>query len=134
MGIWFDYIRYVWPILTGIAAGVVLVATLWLNSRFVSRADYTRHRQVDEEANKARAAELARHNDRLNLLEAYQKEPPTRHDLGDGLSRVLERMSKLEATVESSVKRTDREFDSISRQLGTLNDYLQALIEKGLGK
>lgn len=134
MELWLDYIKYGWPVLTGIGAFLVIVASLWLNTRFVSRAEHAKLAREVEQRVEERRQQIAELNERLHLQEVYQKEPPTRHDLGDGLTRVLERMSKLEATVESSGKRIDREFDALGRQLGTLNDYLQAVIEKGLGR
>lgn len=134
MGIWADYIKYGWPILTGVAAFMVMVASLLLNSRFVTRAEHNSQRRAADEAHEERDRRIAEHAERIALLEDRQKEPPTRHDLAKGLGTVLERMSKLEAIVESQGKRVDREFDGLSKQLGTLNAYLQALIEKGLGK
>lgn len=132
MGIWADYIRYGWPVLTGVAAFMVIVASLWLNSRFVSRAEHSAHRKADEERHRDRDATIADHAEKLKLLEAHLKEPPTRHELDERLSTVLQRLSGLEAETRASSLRIDREFDSLGKQLGTLNDYLQAVIERGL--
>lgn len=125
MGIWADYIRYGWPVITGVAAFMVIVASLWLNSRFVSRAEHAAQRKATEER-------IADHAEKLKLLEAHLKEPPTRHELDERLSTVLQRLSGLEAETRASSLRIDREFDSLGKQLGTLNDYLQAIIERGL--
>lgn len=134
MDLWFDYIKYGWPILTGIAALVGLVTTIWLNSRYVSRADYAKHRQEAEDRHTEHQQEAARHAARIDMLEQHLREPPTRHDLSDGLTEIAERVAKVESTVGGIDKRVDREFGSIGKQLDTMNDYLRAVIEKALGK
>ncbi len=131
MGIWADYIKYGWPVITGLAAFLVIVATLWLNSRFVSRAEHADQRKTAEARDNALAASIADHAEKLKLLEAHLREPPTRHELDGRLSTVLQRLSGVEAEMRASSLRIDREFDSLGKQLGTLNDYLQAIIERG---
>lgn len=130
MTIWVDYIKYGWPIITGVAGFLVIVGAMWIKTNFVTRAEHRADRQAAEE----RERRIAEHDQRLSLLEAYQKQPPTRHDLGDGIAEVGERISKIEAIVEGIDKRVNRELDSIGEQLRTFNSYLHTLIDKGLGR
>ncbi|MBX9881236.1 MAG: hypothetical protein K2X73_04615 [Sphingomonas sp.] len=132
MGIWADYIKYGWPILTGVAAFMVMVASLLLNSRFVTRAEHKLHAEADRERDAKRDEAIEAHDREIKLLTQHLKEPPTRHELDERLSTVLQRLSSVEAEMRSNSLRIDREFDSLSKQLGTLNDYLQAIIEQGM--
>ncbi|WP_343526919.1 hypothetical protein [Sphingomonas sp.] len=68
-------------------------------------------------------AKLIDHAQRLHVVELDCKAPPTRHELQTELALMRERMGGLESGV-----------GSIQRQLGTTNDYLQALLEQGLRK
>lgn len=123
MGPWFDYVRYGWPVATGVFSICLVMLSLWLNSRFVTKADAAAAAgKVRAELDRV-ASDHACHDKRLTLVEQQTHEPPSRHDLDEKIGHVLQRVAHLESGM-----------DGIRRQLGTANEYLHTLVERGLGR
>ncbi len=118
---WLDTIRELWPLITALAGIAVVIATLWLRSKFTPIED---HRAVVK-----RVGVLETHasgiDERVKHAEALLNQAPTRQELQEDIATLGARMTGVEA-------RIDMGFDSINTRLATTNDYLHSLIERGL--
>ena len=118
---WLDTIRELWPVITALAGIAVVIATLWLRSKFTPIED---HRGLAK-----RVGALETHasgiDERVKHAEALLTQAPTRQELQEDIAALGARMTGVEA-------RIDMGFDSINTRLATTNDYLHSLIERGL--
>jgi hypothetical protein len=113
------FLSALWPILSAIGPIVLGVAMWWLQKQFPSKADFTvLSDKVDKVATEQQANAV-----RLDAIERDMDDPPTRLEL-------LQQMAKLAAQIGQVEARTD----GLGQQLRTANDYLQIIVEKGLGK
>ena len=109
---WLEILRTFWPIVV-VATGVfTTVAVFYLRAGFAARPEHDRL-----------AGRVADHERRLTGLEQAAKESPTRQELQENISGLAERMAGVEA-----------ELKGVSKQMGTQNQLLGALIERGLQK
>lgn len=133
MNFW-DYVKILWPIASVLTPVLIGIAMLWLRSQFALKTELaSKVDRIDgdisnlgkrlDSKNALQDASIIDHETRLKLLEQECQTPPSRHALAIEMSEVKARLSG----VETSVK-------GISKQLGTTNDYLQAIVETGLRK
>ncbi|WP_306997940.1 hypothetical protein [Sphingomonas sp. SORGH_AS_0879] len=99
------------------------LAVFWLRNQFALKTELSQLGARLDAKCALIDGKLIDHAQRLTLVELECKSPPTRHELQTELASMRERMGSLEGGI-----------GSIQRQLGTTNDYLQALLEQGLRK
>jgi hypothetical protein len=109
-----ELIRTFWPIFLVVATLAAGGAVWWARGQFAGKADFDAHK---------REGEVTRHehDTRLRVLEEHVGQSPTRQELQEDISQLSERMGRVEAGQEG-----------INRQLGTANNYLQMLVERGM--
>jgi hypothetical protein len=117
-----------WPIAVIITPVIVGAGILWLKTQFPTKGELTAHeREVQTDLKKhtdrfeAGSRKFAEHDKRLALVEEECKSVPTRQSLQGELSQLSQRMRGVEVG-----------FESVGRQLGTTNDYLKIIVDKGL--
>lgn len=131
-----DYIRAFWPVLTGLTPIAIAAVVLWLRSQFASKQEAATKASLLSVEDRTVSlleridARLERgdrnfedHSRRIALLEQASREKPSRHELAQDITLLLARMSRVEA-----------EIQGVGRQLGTTNDYLSTLVERGLDR
>lgn len=121
--LWKEYIGVIWPIASTLTPLLIGIAVFWLRNQFALKTELSQLGQRIDAKCALIDGKLIDHAQRLHVVELDCKSPPTRHELQNELTLMRERMGGLESGV-----------GSIQRQLGTTNDYLQALLEQGLRK
>jgi hypothetical protein len=109
---WLEYVRVLWPIASVVTPLIITAGLFWLRSQFALKTELATTNKT-----------IGDHETRLKLIEADQKRPPSRHELFVQMSHISSRTEAMESTLEG-----------IEKQVGTLNDYLHTLIERGLEK
>lgn len=116
---WFNLILDLWPIASAIGPLVAALGFLWLRNKFPDKADFTELCDKHD----AMKVEQVRLADMVNRLANDQESAPTRYQL----------MQEL-AQMEGRIKGVEAGLTGVASQLKTANDYLQILVERGLGK
>ena len=118
-GTWLDYVRALWPVVSGVSAALLVLIGLWLRSKFTPIDDHralaVRVTEAESKA-KAQSTEIEHVKTQLDVA-------PTRQELQDDISNLGSRM----AGVETAIRGVDK-------RLETQNTYLHSLIEQGLRK
>ena len=118
MSYWLDIlINVVWPIASTLTPIILGAGFLWLQTKFPSKADF------DALKTRVGDVEVQQGKDGLRIatLADDAEHSPTRIELFSKVSAMSAKISHLEATTKA-----------IEKMLGTQNDYLHTLIEKGL--
>lgn len=158
---WFQIWTVCWQIsvfLTPIILGAVV---LWLNSKFVTKADAQVERnrvdgrfaageqaakvesnRVDGALTAAQAErdrrwelvrdQLADHSGRLKMVETDVAKPPSRHTLNNAISVMQGGLNAVEKAVAALAHQFESTCADLRRQSDTTNTYLHSIIEKKL--
>ncbi|MFY9350076.1 MAG: hypothetical protein WBL20_04700 [Sphingobium sp.] len=114
---WFRVVLDLWPIASTITPVILLAGFLWLRQKFPSKEDFDALSiKVDKIDVDQVACKVA-----IQALKEERDDPPTRIELLEGVAKLAERLSAVEARSEG-----------IADQLDTANDYLQLLIERSV--
>lgn len=123
-----DYVKIFAPWASVFTPFIFTAVVLWLKSQFVTKTEAAaaRTEQATERLRvdgcfDSNARTLTDHDRRIALIEQSVAAPPSRHDLQQDITSLISRMSSVESEVRS-----------VGRQLGTTNDYLSTLVERGL--
>lgn len=109
-----ELIRTFWPIFLVVVTLAAGGAIWWAKGQFAGKADFDALKRKGEDG-------LHDHEARIRVLEEHSAQSPTRQELQEDISQLAERMGRVEAGQEG-----------ITRQLGTANNYLQMLVERGM--
>ena len=125
---WFQILQVAWPIAAVITPLVLGAGFIWLKTQFPTKAELKQlekelEQRLDGHADRFErgSTKLADHDKRLALVEEDCKSIPSRQTLQEALSQLSQRVRGIEVG-----------FDGVSRQLGTTNDYLKIIVDKGL--
>lgn len=130
---WLEIIRTFWPIVATLTPFILIGFILWLKSQFVLKAELeTQKQRIDKAATLTQwqqheerldegSRKLADLDKRVSLVEQDCESSPSKSDLNHGYATLAGRMSG----VESSLR-------GLEKQLSTQNDYVHALLQKGL--
>ena len=116
---WLYNLIELWPILSGLTPLILLAGFYWLRTKFPDKVDF------DKLTLKVEQIEL----DQVTTSTALQRmsedrdSPPTRLQLMQHIAGLEGRVSAVETGPAS-----------INTQLKTANEYLQILVERGLGR
>lgn len=108
--IWLDYIAKLWPIVVVLSGIFGALIGVWLSSRYAPRQEFERLKNT-----------VFEHTTQIATLEDTLKISPTRQELQEDISKLAERIGGLEAGVTG-----------MRHELGTTNNYLHTLIDRGL--
>lgn len=135
-----DIFKVAWPIAVTLLPIILSAGILWLRSQFPTkveleavRADVAAKLKETEarltgkiDAHDERldigSKKMAELDKRASIVEEECRQAPSRNTLQTELSSINARVRGVEAYLEGT-----------KRELGTLNDYLHTLIERGLG-
>ncbi|HEU4958991.1 MAG TPA: hypothetical protein VFT56_01170 [Sphingomonas sp.] len=120
---WLDYVRVLWPIASVVTPLIITAGLFWLRSQFALKTELAAERTRVDGKFTGIATAINDHETRLKLIEQDQQRPPSRHELFKQMSNISSRTEAMESTLEG-----------IEKQVGTLNDYLHTLIERGLAQ
>lgn len=116
-GGWFEAVERIYPFLVLIFSGGGALLLLWLATKFAGKPELAaacaRIDQVEDG--------VSRHDARLQLLEAASNASPTRQELQRDMARLEARISGLDSAIHG-----------LNQRLGTFNDYLHTLVERGI--
>lgn len=140
MSDWMQWFQILYPIALTMTPVLLAIGLLWLRTKFAALADL----KVVE--TKIAGIDLANVVDRLGKVETSIEvitveiqtlaegadSAPTRLDLMNQLSRLTERMSHMEAAVESERRQSQHQYEALRQQLATANQYLHTLIDQGM--
>ena len=123
---WWQVIQTLWPIAATMTPLILLGGFAWLLTKFPSRADLKVHetelKTLTEQVS-GLVTRISTNESRIDHVMRDLEREPTRAGLANSISDVRDRLG----SVESSVR-------AMQHQLETQNDYLQTLIQQGLGK
>lgn len=123
---WWQIIQTLWPIAATMTPLILLGGFAWLQTKFPSRADLKEHETKLETLTGQVSGLVTRISTNENRIDHVMRDlerEPTRASLANSISDMRDRLG----SVESSVR-------AMQHQLETQNDYLQTLIQQGLGK
>jgi hypothetical protein len=112
-----ELIRTLWPVAVVVMPLVTGAGFLWLKTQFPTKSDF----DAIQERLADGSRKLAALDKRLALVEDDCDSSPSKQDLNQNYAVLAGRMSG----VESSLK-------GLEKALSTQNDYVHALIQKGL--
>ena len=145
--VWFDRL---WDIAVFVTPFLIAGVSWWLKSQFITKADFKlaederegaaeraedkRNAKIDEMITKLASAELQLVTIRADIhqLKENADDEPTRQDLFRHMALLGERMSRIEAAAEGDRRAAMEQQRSTDRQLGVIQNYLQALVERGM--
>lgn len=124
---WLKVLQVLWPIAVILLPLIVGAGFLWLKTQFPTKGELTAHekeveRKLEEHASRFErgSGKFANLDRRLALVEEECKSVPTRQNLQRELSELSQRIRGIEVG-----------FEGVGRQLGTTNDYLKIIVDKG---
>lgn len=125
---WLEVIRALWPFAVVITPLVLGSGFLWLKTQLATKAELSKlETETEESLNKVAdrfergSQKFAEQDRRLALVEKECESVPSRQTLQSELSGVAQRLRGVESG-----------FDGIRTQLGTTNDYLKIIVDKGM--
>ncbi len=125
---WMHWFNILWPIGMTITPIMVGVGFLWLKTKFADLGDL---KKMDGRLIGVETTLQVMTADIRTLDEDAESEP-TRMHLLTRLSEMAERMSRMEAAVESERRQSQQQYESLRSQLATNNQYLHTLVEQGM--
>lgn len=140
MSFWMQWFQILYPIALTMTPVLIAVGLLWLRTKFASLGDF---KAIET---KVAGVDLLNVVERLGTVESDIKvitveiqalaegadSAPTRLDLMNQLSGLTERMSRMEAAVESERRQSQHQYEALRQQLATTNQYLHTLIDQGM--
>lgn len=136
---WLQFIQAVWPIIVTVVSVASLVLLLWLKSKFPTKTDLAEAEKrisgrIDDhqarlDTGSDKIADLDR---RVAVVEEDCDSQPTKNDLNQGQAVLAGRVSGVETAVRGLERQVEGSLRSVEKQVGTTNEYLQILIERGL--
>jgi len=124
---WLDILQVLWPIAVIIIPLMLGAGFLWLKTQLATKAELKSleadtDKQFRENAGRFErgSKKFSEHDKRLAIVERDCEEVPTRQTLQTELSQVAQRLRGVETG-----------HQAIERQLGTANDYLKIIVDKG---
>lgn len=128
MTAWIDYITALWPIAATLTPLILIAGFLWLKTQFAGAADF---RTVCTAVDTLRT-DFVLVKAQLAQLAGDIESSPTRLDMVRQIASVSERLGRVEANGEASMRMAAMQMQALERQLAVQNNYLQALVEKGM--
>ena len=119
MPAWLATLIDLWPIASTITPLILLAGFYWLQTKFPSKLDFAALADKVDQIEVDQAAASAA----VQRMSEDRDSPPTRLQLMQHIAGLEGRVSAVEAGLAS-----------INTQLKTANEYLQILVERGLGK
>lgn len=140
MPFWMQWFQILYPIALTMTPVLIAVGLLWLRTKFASLGDFkaieTKVAGVDfanvvERLGKVETS-IQVISVEIQTLSEGADSAPTRLDLMHQLSGLSERMSRMEAAVESERRQSQQQHEALRQQLATANQYLHTLIDQGM--
>ncbi|WP_336973475.1 hypothetical protein [Sphingobium aromaticiconvertens] len=116
---WFSIVTDLWPIASTITPLILLAGFFWLRTKFPLKEDFDKLADIVDKLGDEQIACSAR----LKAVENDQVSEPTRVQIMAQMTVMSNKVSRVEAQTEG-----------VQTQLRTANDYLQIMVERGLGK
>ena len=115
--------------------------TLWLNSKFVTKNDFSvQMARIDAKLDTSKAERdsrydlvkerLADHDTRIKMVEVDVAKPPSRHELRNLISTMQGAVMSVERAVADMSSRIDSQGADTRRQMDTFGTYLHTIIDK----
>ncbi len=135
--VWSEYIRIIWPILTGITPIILIGGFAWLQTKFITKAEHDKYEALVKREQDAHQEAMAKLELRIEWVRERQifnegridqnakelSSEPSKSELVNAISGLRERIGSLESG-----------FRMIAGQLDTQNGYLQTLVEHRMSK
>ena len=122
---WHEIFSIAWQIGATIAPVLVILGVVWLRSLFAGRSDVAAIRDDISEIKTT----LVRVDGDIEALKDGVDGEPSRLNLLQSISKLSDRMSRMEANSEADRRAMLAQHAAIDRQLVTVGDYLKILIE-----